>query len=435
MQIEIALAVVILIAMVLLATVDLAFSHLSDVGLRRLASESEDSQNQANALFLREILEYRPRFRLALSSAIQILLISFAVIITLIGTQFDFSRTGLVFFALFVGLAATVMFRQVLPRLFVRTDPDKKFLLLLPVVRPLYRLVYAVTAPFIAKPRSKEQQKLEATVAPDAADEDDSAEDFQALMEVGEAEGIIEEKERELIESMVEFSDTRAGEIMTPRTEICAVALGTSVKEARNLMIEEKYSRLAVYRESIDNVEGVIYVRDLLQAWADGKEDEPIDGLLRDAYFIPETKGASELLKSMQVDHVQIAIVIDEYGGVAGIVTVEDILEEIVGEIEDEDTEEEEIIEIIEGEEGYWDVLGSTEIDKIERLFDVDLEDDDYTTVAGMITSESGYVPKTGETLTLRGLDATILKADEKRVSLVRLRKASSRSEERRVGK
>src|SRR5688500_14536071 len=222
---------------------------------------------------------------------------------------------------------------------------------------------------------------------------------------------------------MVEVSDTRAGEIMTPRTEICAVALGTSVKEARNLMIEEKYSRLAVYRESIDNVEGVIYVRDLLQAWADGMEDAAIDGMLRDAYFIPETKTASELLKSMQVNHVQIAIVIDEYGGVAGIVTVEDILEEIVGEIEDEDTEGEEIIEIIEGEQGYWDVLGSTEIDKIERLFDVDLEDDDYTTVAGMITSEAGYVPKTGETLKLRGLEAQILRSDEKKVALVRLRK------------
>ncbi len=432
MELEIALGVVILIAMVFLATVDLAFSHISDVGLRRLASESEDSQNQRTAVFLREILEYRPRFRLALSATIQILLISFAVIITLIGTRFELSRTGLVLFALFFGLAATVIFRQVLPRLFIRNDPDKKFLALLPIVRPLYRLIYAITAPFTPKLRTKEQQKLEATVAPDSAEDraEDNAEDFQALMEVGEAEGIIEEKERELIESMVEFSETRAGEIMTPRTEICAVAIGTPVRAARDLMIEEKYSRLPVYRESIENIEGVIYVRDLLQAWADGKEDGPIDGILRDAYFIPETKSASELLKSMQVNHVQIAIVIDEYGGVAGIVTVEDILEEIVGEIEDEDTEEEEIIEIIEGEDGYWDVLGSTEIDKIERLFDVDLEDDEYTTVAGMITSESGYVPKTGETLTLRGLEATILKADEKKVSLVRLRKASAQASE-----
>ena len=103
----------------------------------------------------------------------------------------------------------------------------------------------------------------------------------------------------------------------------------------------------------------------------------------------------------MQANHVQTAIVIDEYGGVAGLVTVEDILEEIVGEIEDEDTEQEEIIEIVEGDDGYYDVLGSTEIDKIERLFDIDLEDEDYTTIAGLVTTEAGYVPKVGEKLTL----------------------------------
>jgi CBS domain containing-hemolysin-like protein len=431
MEIEILLAVVILIAMIFLATVDLAFSHLSDVGLRRLASESEDSQNANTAVFLREIQEHRPRFRLALSSSIQILLVSFAVITTLIGMRLDLSQTGLVLFALGTALVATVVFRQILPRVIIRNNPEKKFLFLLPIVRPLYRFAYAVTSPFSAKPKSKEQQKLESTVAPDAAEDkdDDNDEDFQALMEVGEAEGIIEEKERELIESMVEFSETRAGEIMTPRTEICAVAIGSTVRQARDLMTEEKYSRLPVYRGSIDNVEGVIYVRDLLQAWADRKEDEVIDGMLRDAYFVPETKTASELLKNMQVNHVQIAIVIDEYGGVAGIVTVEDIIEEIVGEIEDEDSEEEEIIEIIEGEGGYWDVLGSTDIDKIERLFDIELEDDDYTTVAGMITSEAGYVPKTGEVLTLRGLEACILRADEKKVGLVRLRKFDGEDE------
>ncbi|HUR99966.1 MAG TPA: hemolysin family protein, partial [Pyrinomonadaceae bacterium] len=330
MEIEILLAVVILIAMIFLATVDLAFSHLSDVGLRRLASESEDSQNAKTATFLREIQEYRPRFRLALSSSIQILLISFAVITTLIGLRLELPQTGLVVFALVIALVATVVFRQVLPRLIIRNNPEKKFLFLLPIVRPLYRFVYAVTSPFSARPKSKEQQKLESTVAPDAAEDkaDDNDEDFQALMEVGEAEGIIEEKERELIESMVEFSETRAGEIMTPRTEICAVAIGSTVRQARDLMTEEKYSRLPVYRESIDNVEGVIYVRDLLQAWAEEKEDAVIDGMLRDAYFVPETKTASELLKSMQGNHVQIAIVIDEYGGVAGIVTVEDIIEE-----------------------------------------------------------------------------------------------------------
>jgi putative hemolysin len=424
MEIEIALALIILVAMVFLATIDLAFSHISDVGLRRLASDSEDSQNKQTAQFLREILEFRPRFRLALSATIQVLLIATAVIITLIGMRFTTTHASLVVFSLLIGLLVTVTFRQVLPRLIIGENPERKFLLLLPLVRPLYGLIYAVTTPFFPKPKSREQQKLEATVAPDPSDErDDNDEDFQALMEVGEAEGIIEEEERELIESMVEFSDTRTGEIMTPRTEICAVPLSTTVRAARDLMIEEKYSRLPVYRDTIDNIEGVIYVRDLLQAWADGKEAEPIDGMLRDAYFVPETKTASELLKSMQVNHVQIAIVIDEYGGVAGIVTLEDIIEEIVGEIEDEDTEEEEVIEIIEGDDGYYDVLGSTEIDKIERLFDIELEDDEYTTVAGMITSEAGYVPKTGETLELRGLEAKILRADEKKVLLVRLRR------------
>ncbi len=241
---------------------------------------------------------------------------------------------------------------------------------------------------------------------------------------MGETEGLIEEREGEMIETMVELSDTRAGEIMTPRTEICAIAAGSTIKDARELIIEEKYSRIPVYRESIDNIIGLIYVRDLLQAWAEGNEEQPVDSVLRDAFFVPETITASELLKRMQLNHVQIAVVIDEYGGVAGIVTVEDIIEEIVGEIEDEDTEHEEIIEIMEGDGSYWDVIGSTEIDKIERLFDLELEDEDYTTLAGLVTSEAGYVPKVGETLTIRGLNVEILMADEKRLNLLRLRKA-----------
>jgi CBS domain containing-hemolysin-like protein len=129
---------------------------------------------------------------------------------------------------------------------------------------------------------------------------------------------------------------------------------------------------------------------------------------------------------------MQIAIVIDEYGGVAGIVTVEDIIEEIVGEIEDEDIEAEEIIEIIEGEGGYFDVLGSTEIGKIERLFDLEIEDDDFTTIAGLVTSEVGYVPKEQEKLTVRGLDIEILRADEKRIHLLRLRRAEEETDDRK---
>jgi magnesium and cobalt transporter len=155
----------------------------------------------------------------------------------------------------------------------------------------------------------------------------------------------------------------------------------------------------------------------------DGSDERRVSEILRDAYFVPETKPANELLKAMQQNHVQIAIVIDEYGGVAGVVTIEDILEEIVGEIEDEDIEEEEIIEIVEGDDGYYDRLGSTDIDKIERLFDMEFEDEDFTTVAGFVTSEAGYVPHVGEKLNIRDLDVEVLRGDDKKLHLLRLRR------------
>ena len=425
MEIEIAIAALILIALVFLATIDMAFSQLSDVSLRRLTSDTEED-SRVNTPFMREILGDRPRFRFALSATIQILLIIFSVLVTLVVYNFYKDPLQLLGMSLLIGLTLSGIFRQFIPRFITWNNPEDKLLFLLPVVRPIYKMMSFLADPFERLLRSKDQQKIESTVTPDSTedkDEESNADDIQALIEVGEAEGIIEEKERELIETMVEFSDTKSGEIMTPRTEICALPIEATVKQARDLIIHEKYSRLPVFKENIDNIEGILYVRDLLNAWSEDKEDEKIASLLRPAFFIPETKSAAELLKNMQSNHVQIAIVIDEYGGVAGIVTVEDIVEEIVGEIEDEDIEEEEIIEIIEGEDGYWDVLGSTEIDKIERLFDVKLEDDEYTTVAGMITSEAGYVPKTGETLTLRGLEARILRADEKKVALVRLRR------------
>jgi CBS domain containing-hemolysin-like protein len=179
-----------------------------------------------------------------------------------------------------------------------------------------------------------------------------------------------------------------------------------------------------VYREQIDNVEGMIYVRDLLQCWADGREDECIKSLVRSVYFIPETKPVADLLEEMQKAHAQLAMVIDEYGGVCGLVTVEDILEEIVGEIEDEDILGEELEEIVEGSDGSYEVLGSTEIGKIERLFDMEIEADDFTTIAGLVINESGAVPAIGERLTIRGLEVEVLEADERRILRLRVRQA-----------
>lgn len=427
MEIELVVAILTLALLVFLAAIDMAFSQLSDISLRRLSGEAEENSQNRSFIFLREILENRPRFRFTLSTAIQILLITFTVLITLCVYNFYQAKIELLVVSLFVALIASVIFRQFVPRLLTWKNPENKLLGLLPFVRPFYGLLTALADPF--QFFTKDNSPIEPIVISNQQTEEekeDFADDIEALIQVGEAEGIIEEKDRELIETMFEFAGTKAGEIMTPRTEIVALPIEATVKAARDLIIEEKFSRLPVYRETIDNIEGVIYVRDLLNAWSDARENMPIAKLLRPAYFVPETKSAADLLKSMQISRVQIAVVIDEYGGVAGLITVEDILEEIVGEIEDEDTEAEEIIEIIEGEDkSYYDVLGSTEIGKIERLFDLEIEDDDFTTIAGLVTSEIGYVPKIGEALQFRGLHIEVLQADEKRIHLLRLRQAT----------
>ena len=425
MEYEIVVALLILFALVFLATIDMAFSQLSDVSLRRLTSDTEEDA-RVNTPFMREILGDRPRFRFALSAAIQILLIIFSILVTLIVYNFYQSSVELLFISLLVALVLSGIFRQILPRFFTWRNPENKLLFLLRFVRPVYRLMALIADPFEYFLREKEQPK-EMTVVPQPTVEEareDNAEDKQALIEMGEAEGILEENERELMETMFEFSETKAGEIMTPRTEIVAVSIDATVKFVRDLIIEEKVSRLPVYRDSIDNIEGVIYVRDLLNIWSEDSAMETIEQILRPAYFVPETKSAAELLKNMQSNRVQIAMVVDEYGGVAGLITVEDIVEEIVGEIEDED-EKEEIVEIIEGaDKSYYDVLGSTEIGKIERIFDMEIEDDDFTTIAGLVTSEAGYVPKIGERLEVRGLDVEILQADEKKITLLRVKKS-----------
>ena len=225
MGFEILIGIAILLAMVFLASVDLAFSQLSDLSLRRLSSETDDTLSKRSTQLLRTILEDRPRFRFALSSAIQALLIGFTVLVTWIVFSITTERSLIFIYALLVGILVTVIFRQILPRLLVRNRPERKLLWLLPIVRPLYSAAKVLTSPISSFFQTRELQKIEQTQTPDTADDDTDSgvDDIQALMEVGEAEGILEEEEREMIESLFEFAETRTGEIMTPRTEICAV--------------------------------------------------------------------------------------------------------------------------------------------------------------------------------------------------------------------
>jgi putative hemolysin len=422
MELEIGLALLLLIVLSLLATVDMAFAQLSDVGLRRLIGENGEKPEPRSRPFLQQALENRPRFGFALSAMIQILLVAVAVLITSISLSL-FPNPRLVLVGLFAGLILAGIFRQLIPLFISTRNPEATLLFLLPIIRPFFPIMAFIADPF-QRLFDRSRRKDQAAEDGEEEEEDDDSSDLQALIDVGEAEGILEEEEGELIHSIIEFGDTRVSEVMTPRPDIVALAVTATVCEARDVILDSKYSRLPVYRDQIDNVEGIIYVRDLLQCWAEGSEDESIRPLIRTVYFVPETKPVAELLEEMQKVHVQLSIVIDEYGGVCGLVTVEDILEEIVGEIEDEDIAGEELQDIVEGNEGSYEVLASTEIGKIERLFDMEIEADDFTTIAGLVINESGKVPAVGELLTIRGLEVEVLEADERRINRLRVKKA-----------
>jgi len=429
MEIELVVSFLLLVALTFLATVDMAFGQLSDVGLRRLAAEAEEHRTARYAPFLKEILENRPRFSFTLSAAIQILLVAFSVLITYTSLQWFSGNTVVLFIALAIGLVLAGIFRQFIPRLISLRNPESKVVRLLPLLRPFYRvLAYAAEPWHRSFDRLRMQEQMEEALSAEV--EEDNGDDIEALIDVGEAEGIIEEEERELIQSAIEFGDTRVGEVMTPRTEIVALAKTATVRDARNLIIESKHSRLPVYRDQVDNVEGMIYVRDLLPSLAAGKADSPITPFIRPVYFVPETKPVARLLEEMQKAHVYLSMVIDEYGGVAGLVTVEDILEEIVGEIEDEDISGEEPEEIVPSGDGAYEVLGGVEIGKIERLFGMEIEADDFTTIAGLVIAEKGSVPHAGERLSFRGIEVEVLEAEEKRIGRVRLRRAKTAAAE-----
>src|SRR6266436_675564 len=423
MEVELAISFGLLLALTSLATVDMAFGQLSDVGLRRLAAEADEHPNARYAPLLKEILENRARFSFTLSAAIQILLVVFSVLVTYISLQWFSANSLALFISLASGLVLAGIFRHFIPRMISLRNPEAKLLRLLPVLRPFYRVLTFAAEPWHRSfDRLREQEELEE--ADGDAEDDDDGDDIQALIEVGEAEGIIEEEERELIHSVFEFGDKSVGEVMTPRTAIIALPNTATAREACDVMLETKHSRLPVFRDQIDNVEGLIYVRDLLHCWTDNKADSPIAPFVRPVYFIPETKPLARLLEEMQKAHAYLAMVIDEYGGIAGLVTVEDILEEIVGEIEDEDISGEEPEEIVAAGDGVYEVPGTTEIGKIERLFGMEIEADDFNTIAGLVIAEKGRVPRAGERLTFRGLDVEVLEADEKRIGRLKLRRA-----------
>ena len=242
----------------------------------------------------------------------------------------------------------------------------------------------------------------------------------------GAAEGLVDDDEVEMIESVIEFSDTDAAEIMTPRTDVFALSIDTPWVQAVSEIHDAGHTRVPIYEDNLDNITGIIYAKDLLKHIITGEPPENLQSLSRKPFFVPESKPLDDLLREFKSRKVHIAVVLDEYGGTAGLVSIEDVIEEIVGEISDEyDHPEDNAMRRVN--ETTIDSEGRLRIDELNDLLELDLpEDEDYDTIAGFVVAELGYIPAIGETITVSDAKFTILESDERKISRLRIEKFDS---------
>lgn len=306
-----------------------------------------------------------------------------------------------------------VIFHQLLPYLFFVRTKGEWLVHWVPILRGLIYLAmpaslilgFALSVASLSREHAEQQPEH-------------PSEAVDALIEAGQEEGILEASDRDLIQSVVEFGDKTVREVMTPRPEIVAVPVTMTVEELTDLVKKYPYSRIPVYEGDIDHIKGIVYAKDLLQVSDVEAHAKTVRDLMNpELYFVPETKLGSDLLREMQRDNSRMAIVIDEYGGVAGLVTIEDLVEEIVGEIRDEH----EKAEVVKESDTSYIFNGNTDLDLLEKLLGVRPEEKEATTVAGLVSELAGHIPKAGEIFEENGLRFEVLESTERRVDRVRV--------------
>jgi putative hemolysin len=307
-------------------------------------------------------------------------------------------------------VAFVVVCEHVLPMLIVRRDPEAVLDFLLPVFHPIAQVLTPVTAT-ILQVIGVRREVPNGTA--DAAQQAPAKESEQEEGTISQEEG------RELLQSIVDFTETIVREVMTPRPDIVAIRADATLQDLRTLFREEQYSRMPVYRDNLDNILGIVFVKDLVAL--PHTAEPPLTTLMRPAYFVPESKRVSELLKEMQRRQAQMAIVVDEYGGTGGLVTVEDLLEEIVGEIRDEyDVESETVTD--EGD-GVFVFSGKVSVDEVRDRLGVEIEREGFETVGGYLLSSLGRMPYVGEVVDIDALSFEVLEVERRRVTKIRARR------------
>ncbi|MFL6278583.1 MAG: hemolysin family protein [Vicinamibacterales bacterium] len=404
------------LAAVYVGTIETAFTALMRLSLRLMAERG--GRDDRLGFYLEDPTQLFIPARLLLG-----LIFSLATMfIAILTGRTGFQSIGmlLVFVAIFI-----LVFEHVLPLLIVRRNPERVLEILLPPFDVAARFLHPLTGSLVrlvaAVPRRER---------PDANGTNGEPVEVQpgetAHAEDAEAQGIIEGDERRLLQSIVDFGDTLVREVMTPRPDMVAIQAESTFDQVRALFREQEYSRIPVYNENLDNIVGFVFIKDLIRL------DPPESGatpllpdltrFIRPATFVPETKRVAEMLKEFQRQQVQIAIVVDEYGGTAGLVTIEDLLEEIVGEIRDEyDVETEPVID--EGD-GSFVFSAKVNIDEVGDRLGIEIEPEGFETVGGYVLTRAGRVPAVGETFETDGLQVEVLEAERRRIHKVRMRLA-----------
>jgi len=401
-------------ASIFLGTVQAAFSALMRLSLRLMAERG--GRSDALGHYLDDPLQLFIPARILLGGCF---VFAGALIARLIEVR---SAASLGIFIVSL-VAFVVVCEHLVPMAITRRDPEQVLDVLLPAFRPVERLVYPLTVALL----NLGHQRRERDVNGGAASGEDQAEQPSTAQDSTE-EGVISEEEgRELLQSIVDFTETVVREVMTPRPDIIAIGLDATLPDLRAMFREEQYSRIPVYRGNLDNIVGVLFVKDLVALPSDA--EPPITTLMRAPYLVPESKRVSELLKDMQRRQAQMAIVVDEYGGTAGLVTVEDLLEEIVGEIRDEYDVESDTV--TEEEDGAMVFSGKVSVDEVHDRLGVEIEREGFETVGGFLLARLGHMPYVGEKFDVESLSVEVLEVERRRITKVRVRRVEATADDR----
>jgi CBS domain containing-hemolysin-like protein len=424
MKIAAAVVIVVLLAVLTLASyVDRLYSEMG----KFLAREFEENIDAWEQKVETRLGLSREHIRLSASILAQLslacLTLLFGMMLFYRSTVADRPTAAEIAQAVLGVVLVILVFNQLLPFVFFTRTRGLWIVRLRGLLRVLFYLMTPVTlflgfllsiaALAEAAPRTQDETTLEAV---------------DALIEAGEEEGILEESDRELVRSAVEFGDKVVREVMTPRPEMFAVAGSTTLEEFLGLLETEPYSRVPVYEGTLDHITGIIFAHDLLRIRDEDARTQTVASIQRAAAFTPETKKVNELLREMQREKQHMEIVIDEYGGVAGLVTIEDLIEEIVGNISDEH-EADDAEAIVREADGSWLVPGNLDVGRLDELLgkEADLpKDSEATTVAGLVSEAVGRIPQAGEVIECCGLRFEILASTDRRIERLRVGRAAN---------